>query len=53
MKIVGFEHINKNFSAKNADGATNWRLALMDGKAHQAQMAQGIKSRRKLKRVGV
>ena len=51
MKMVGFERINKNFSVKNADGVPNWRLALMDRKAERAQLAQGIKAKRKLKKI--
>lgn len=51
MRIVGFEHINKNFGVKNADGVPNWRLALMDKKAERAQLAHGIKAKRKLKKI--
>ena len=53
MKIVGFEHINKNLDAMNSDGVKNWRLALTDKKAEQAQTAYGRKNKRKIKRVGV
>jgi hypothetical protein len=52
MRIIGFEHINKNFSAKNTDGVPNWRLALIDRKAKQAQLANAKKPTRKSKRVG-
>ena len=52
MKIVGFEHINKNFSVRNTDGVPNWKLALQDEKAHRDQTAYGRKNRRKIKRVG-
>lgn len=51
MKVVGFERINKNFSVKNADGIPNWRLALMDKKAEQAQAVQGMRTRRKLRKL--
>ena len=51
MRIVGFEHINKNFGAKNADGVPNWRLALMDKKAERAQLAYGIKAKRKMRKI--
>lgn len=51
MKVVGFERINKNFSVKNADGIPNWRLALMDKKAERAQAVQGMRARRKLRKL--
>ena len=51
MKIVGFEHIHKNFSVKNADGVPNWRIALKDKKAERAQRANGIKAKRKVKKI--
>lgn len=51
MKVVGFERINKNFSVKNADGIPNWRLALMDKKAERAQAVQGMRTRRKLRKL--
>ena len=52
MKIVGFEHINKNFSIRNTEGVPNWKLALTDEKAHRQQTEYGRKNRRKIKRVG-
>lgn len=51
MKIVGFEHINKNFGVKNAEGVPNWRLALQDEKAHRAQIAYGLKNKRKIRKI--
>ncbi len=51
MKVLGFEHINKNFGVANADGIKNWRLALMDKKAERAQLAQGIKAKRKIRKI--
>ena len=51
MRVVGFERINKNFSVKNKDGIPNWRVALMDKKAERAQLAQGIKAKRKIRKI--
>ena len=51
MKMVGFERINKNFGVKNAEGVQDWRLALMDKKAERAQLAQGIKAKRKIRKI--
>lgn len=53
MKILGFEHINKNFSVRNTDGVPNWKLALMDENAHKQQTAYSRRIKRKIKRVGV
>jgi hypothetical protein len=53
MKIVGFEHINKNFSIRNTEGVPNWKLALMDENAHRIQTAYSRRIKRKIKRVGV
>lgn len=52
MKIVGFEHINKNFGVRNTEGVPNLKLALTDEKAHEKQTEYGRKNRRKIKRVG-
>ena len=51
MKFIGFDKINKNFSVRNPDGVPNWKLALMDEKAHRAQIAYSFKNRRKLKKI--
>ena len=39
-------------SATNADGVPNWKVALMDEKAHRAQIAYSLRNRRKIKKVG-
>ena len=51
MAILGFEHINKNFHVRNSEGVPNWKVALMDEKAHRQQTAYGRRPRRKIKRV--
>jgi hypothetical protein len=51
MRAIGFEHVNKNFSVQNADGVTNWRLALTDKKAERLQLSHGFKAKRKIKRI--
>lgn len=51
MRVLGFEHINKNFSVRNQEGIPNWKLALKDAKAHRAQIDYYFKNRRKLKKI--
>ena len=51
MRVMGFDKINKNFSVRNPEGIPNWRLALIDEKAHRLQTAYGRKPRRKVKKV--
>lgn len=51
MKIIGINRINRRMKEKNADGVSNWKVALMDEKAHMAQIAYSLRRRRKLKKV--
>ena len=51
MKITGFDKINKNFGVKNPEGEANWRTALKDEKAHMAQIAYGLKNKRKIRKI--
>ena len=52
LKILGNEQINRKLSDRNSEGIQNWRVALKDERAHRAQIAYGLKNRRKIKRVG-
>lgn len=52
LRIIGNEQINRKLSDRNSEGIPNWRVALMDERAHRAQIAYGLKNRRKIKRVG-
>lgn len=51
MRVTGFDKINKNFSVRNPEGVPNWKTALIDEKAHRAQIAYSFKNRRKLKKI--
>lgn len=51
MKVIGIDRINRRMKEKNNDGVPNWRVALIDEKAHRAQIAYYFKNRRKLKKV--
>ena len=52
LKIIGVEQVNSEMGATNADGIPNWKVALMDEKAHRAQIAYSLRNRRKIKKVG-
>ena len=64
MTAMGFGNVNRGMSKRSSDGVPNWRKALMDKGAEQAQMMKGLRikqrkeakkavSRRKIKKVEV
>lgn len=51
MRVIGIDRINRRMSEKNAEGVPNWKTALIDEKAHRAQIAYSFKNRRKIKKI--
>ena len=51
MRVIGIDRINRRMSETNAEGVQNWKVALIDEKAHRAQIAYYFKNRRRIRKI--
>lgn len=51
MRVIGIDRINRRMSETNAECVPNWKTALIDAKAHRAQIDYYFKNRRKIRKI--